>query len=455
MMSRRQSTTGSISRLPVTRYKTVWRKRCVPFRQTCAAYVLFLLLLTPVTVTLVTGCGRFRPGAANQYVYVVSKGTFLRDRVAAVSNRVADVTNGERLQMLKHERRFLQVKTASGKIGWLQEGAVIDQGEFDKFSSLDQQHAKDAVVATGILRDSLFLHLTPGRKTEHLYLLPENDKLKLLLRASVAKPVPPQGLPQPAKKHVQGGKAGVPKSPQTQRPAGAASPAGDKDAAEVPSVPMEDWWLVRDQSGRVGWLLARQVDIDVPDAVAQYSEGKKMVGAYVLTKVYDEESAAPDKQVAEYVTVVNDFKDGLPYDWSQVRVFIWNSRKHRYETAFRLRDLVGYLPVVVGTVHVNRDAMGKASTQPTFTIRTSPDGLATVDPATGGFKPTHVDVTTYRLEGGIVRKVDPTQPPGSTSGDIVARAPASPYSEKREQRKAAAAAAGHPIHSAPGRHPHP
>ncbi len=399
------------------------------------------VLLVPVffLAALLTGCGRLRPGGAKQYVYVVSKGTFLRDRVAAVSNRVADVTNGERLQMLRRDRRFLQVKTDSGKIGWLEEHGVIDQAEFDKFQALDQQHAHDPVVATAILRDGLFLHLSAGRETEHLYLLPENDKLQLLLRTSVAKPQAPGGLPSIAKKHSAKSKQGKQESVANRNPPAPGSPAapGASAAAGDQDVPMEDWWLVRDQQGRVGWLLARRVDIDVPDAVAQYSEGKKMVGAYVLNKVYDEEATSPDKQVAQYVTVVNDYKDGLPYDWSQVRIFIWNTKKHRYETAFRLRDLVGYLPVTVASLHVNRDATGKPATEPTFTIRTSPDGQASLDPATGGFKPAHLDVTTYRLEGGIVRKVDPTQPPGSTSGDIVARAPASPYSEKREARKAA------------------
>jgi hypothetical protein len=380
-----------------------------------------------VVVLLSSGCGRFRPGGAAQYVYVVSKGTFLRDRVAAVSNRVADVTNGQRLQMLRRERRFLQVKTDSGKVGWIEEHAVIDQAAFDKFQALDQLHAKDPVVATAVLRDGLFLHISPGREAEHLYLLPENDKLQLLLRASVAKPIPPGGLPAPTRKALTKAKPGEARKEETS-PAPTTAPA---------DLPMEDWWLVRDQKGRVGWLLARRIDIDVPDAVAQYSEGKKIVGAYVLGKVYDEDAGTPDKQVAEYVTVTNDFKDGLPYDWSQVRIFIWNTRKHRYETAFRLRDLEGYLPVTIGTLKVGRDAMGKPSVQPTFTIRTSPDGIASVDPATGGFKPAHLDVTTYRLEGGIVRKVDPTQPPGSTGGDIVARAPASPLSEKKAERRAA------------------
>ncbi|HEY0784535.1 MAG TPA: SH3 domain-containing protein, partial [Acidobacteriaceae bacterium] len=157
------------------------------FLTVCAAGLLFPL----------AGCSRIRGHGSTQYVYVVSRGTFLRDRVAAVSNKVADVHNAERLTLLQRERRFLQVRTSAGKVGWLEEHAVVDQPTYDRFESLKTQHTGDPVVATAILRDELFLHLAAGRKTDHLFLLPENDKLELLVRASVPKPLPPQGLPAP------------------------------------------------------------------------------------------------------------------------------------------------------------------------------------------------------------------------------------------------------------------
>ncbi len=426
----------------------------------------FALLLTGAC--LLPGCGRLHRDGAEGHVYVISRGTYIRDRLAAISNHVADIHNGEKLTVLQHDRRFYQVRTAEGKVGWLEEHAVIDQGEFDKFQALDRDHAQDPVVASAVLRDEIFLHLTPGRKTEHLYLLPANDKLQLLRRASVGKPLPPQALLAPKPPHPRRslwGKEPVkpakpPKREQSGSTIWAAAPPHpdrytapdlDPDAAWM-AEPMEDWWLVRDSSGKVGWVLARGLDVDVPDEVAQYSEGRRIVGAYLLNTVFDngepparhigpqeqeridkraaahaallrrhpkaaeDEPAAPEApapvphQVGQYVTVTTEFKDGLPFDWDQVRVFIWNAKKHRYETAYRLREQQGYLPITIGKEQV--DKMGE---EPTFTIRTTPDGAVTQDEA-GSFHPRSVSVTQYRLEGGIVRRDTPLPPkPGEAN----------------------------------------
>ena len=113
-----------------------------------------------------------------------------------------------------------------------------------------------------------------------------------------------------------------------------------------------------------------------------YSEGQKIVGAYVLTKVYDPESSLPDKLVPEYVSVTNAYKDGLPYDFDQVRVFTWNVKKHRYETAYRQRNLEGYLPV---TISQSKNAQGQPV--PVFSITVATSDAVKVDPLTGAARP--------------------------------------------------------------------
>ncbi len=448
-------------------------------------------LLCLLALLILAGCGRLRHGPP-QFVYVQSKGTFLRDRVAAVSNKVADVHNADRLQVLQHERRFFQVRTEDGKVGWLEEHAVVDQDAYDKFEELKTEHANDPVVATAILRDELFLHLTPGRKTDHLFLLPENDRLQLLMRASVEKPET-QGMPvKPVVRRPRPApRPGKPvKKVQTGSTIWAAAPPHpDPYSApdlEPPDKPLEDWWLIRDQGGHVGWVLARRLDVDVPDQVAQYSEGKKIVGAYKLNTVHDlggpkedaEEKAErkarqaarlaargqvvrrkpgpaaaeppeemlPARDIPQYVTVTQEYKDGLPFDWDQVRVFIWNVKKHRYETAYRLREQQGYLPVIIGAAHF-KDGNGRdMGLEPTFTIRTTPDGIVTQD-AEGAFHAKTVDSTTYRLEGGIVRRADPPPPKPVDAAETVKaslhrRAPLA----RRTVRRAPPVHSGRPRH---------
>ena len=124
-------------------------------------------------------------------MFVTAKQGFLRDRVAAVSNRVAEVGNGDRLKVLDHGRHFLKVETDKGKIGWIEERSVATPETANAFDALTAEHKADAEIAGGVTRDQVYMHLKPGRETDRFYLLPEGEKLKLLKRAIVEKVVTP------------------------------------------------------------------------------------------------------------------------------------------------------------------------------------------------------------------------------------------------------------------------
>ena len=104
------------------------------------------------------------------------------------------------------------------------------------------------------------------------------------------------------------------------------------------------------------------VDVDVPLDVAQYAEGQRIVAFFVLHQVQD-----GDKKVPEYLTAVTEPKDGLPFDFNQIRVFTWNARHHRYETAYRER-VDGVLPITI-----SRETFEKEGELPVFVIRVQDD----------------------------------------------------------------------------------
>jgi SH3-like domain-containing protein len=394
----------------------------LPLFHVCGGFVLaFFPALSLSAVLLFSGCSRIRPEKHNT-VFVSARNMYLHDRVAAVSNRVAEVTNGQSLEVLERGRRFLKVRTAKGEIGWIEEHAVIDGDLYNQFQKLADEHKHDPVVADAVLRDDMYLHLTPGRNTEHFLLLPGNAKVQMLVRATMPK-AGPGGTPaqrsapnSPAPAGNAGAATGRGSAPGREgtgppAPGLARPPKITEKSASLPGQPgaaapvLEDWWLVRDSNGHAGWLLSNRMDVDVPDSVAQYAEGQHIIGAYVLTKITDSEADTPDHRVPEYVMLLSPPKAGLPFDFDQLRVFTWSVKRHRYETAFRIRPIQGYLPVTISTVSE------RSGTVPAFSFRISADNDVAIDTQTGTARPANLRTINYEMVDTVVRRIGPDLAP--------------------------------------------
>lgn len=303
-----------------------------------------------------TACNRMA-NEQHEYAYVVATQVNLRDQVAAVYNKVGVLHNGDRVEVLDHNRRFVKVRTDDKQVGWIEQRYLVGQDVFDGFQKLQRDNAAALPQAHGVTRNDTNLHLTPARDADHLYQLKQGEKVVLIQRAVAAKPeaavVPVrQDLDKKSKK------------------------------SEPPKPTLEDWWLIRDATGHTGWVLGRMIDLEIPLEIAQYAEGQRIVAAFVLNQVKDE-----DKMVPQYLVVLTEPKDGMPFDYNQIRVFTWNVRRHRYETAYRERNLDGVLPVRLG-----EEDFGKEGQLPVFVLRVQGDTNNVVE-------------RKYKLNTPIVRRV--------------------------------------------------
>ena len=355
---------------------------------------------------LLNACGVGGSGKQEDVLYVTAPQAFLRDRVAPVYTKTGTVRNGDRVVVLERGKRWERVRNASGEEGWLQDRYLVGANVFVAFQQMYREHQKAPTQAQGVLRSDFRLHLSPGRDTDRLFLLKEGDKVDLLQRATVAKaassaPPPPQlqsasleekqdasDAAKEDEKEYKGKEKPAPSTRTKPAPQERLTAKGnakhEKMVAAVPSAPMEDWWLVRSSQGHSGWILGRMIDVDVPIEIAQYSEGQRIVAFFPLTSVHDSELR---KDVPYYLVLLTEPKDGMPFDYNQIRVYSWNERKHRYETAYRQRNIFGLLPVSVG-----KETFENLGEQPTFTIRVKDENGSPAE-------------QKYRLEGVIVKRV--------------------------------------------------
>ena len=136
---------------------------------------LFFLVLT---LGLLASCDR-KGSRTLEAAYVSAPQVTLRDRVAAVYNKVGVVKNGERVEVLERSRngRFARVRAAGGE-GWMEQRYLVTQQVFDGFQQLAHEHAATPAAARALARAELNMHLRPLRDAERLYQLEQGEDRK-------------------------------------------------------------------------------------------------------------------------------------------------------------------------------------------------------------------------------------------------------------------------------------
>lgn len=264
--------------------------------------------------------------------------------------------HGDRLEIIGQRRRWYKVRTAKGTEGWTDDRELLDTAQMKRLLSLSRGAADLPSQGTAQTFGTVNVHTEPNRLSASFIQLKEGDKFDVIGHRVVVKgPLPKRQLvaprPKPEKKSKsKKDKASILPPPPPPTP---PSPPPDwvklsKERAMTPeeSLPQaarDDWTLIRTQAGQSGWVLTGRVYMAIPDEVAQYAEGHRISSYFSIGTVSDQ---GEQKNIWLWTTAETLGED---HDFDGFRVFTWNTRRHRYETAYIQRRERGFLPVLART----------------------------------------------------------------------------------------------------------
>ena len=251
--------------------------------------------------------------------YAANREVTLWSTTAQVRSAVATVNFGDPLGVVSRYGDQVQVRTASGIVGWASERDLLSAEFWQKAKDLDATTATLPVEAHGHTRVLSNLHLEPGRDAPRIRQLNKDVPLDLFERRV-------ENVPPPTSKP---GAQEVSAEPHATR----ANQKRKIGGSFAPTSP--------DQTSMAGWLLGRFIDLDVPAPLPDYasSAGMRIVAWFELNRVSD----AAGEAKPQYLVVGDRGSEGQACDFTLMRVFTWGNQRQRYETAFvesdRLREI--------------------------------------------------------------------------------------------------------------------
>jgi hypothetical protein len=301
--------------------------------------------------------------------YVGDRGVILWNTLAEVRESVGEMHYGDRVEVLRVEGTAVQVRTASGIVGWMRDSRqLMDTDLWGKIATLLMRTRTLPIQARGRTKTVSNVRVAPGRDGKRIFQFGRDTKVLILERAV----------------------ADAPQGPEEN------SPSGKSDSSDAQGTKQEDWLLVMralnstpnevglpspgnapaetnratsdavsggpdatlvspaivDATGPVaGWVLARFIELDLPDPVKDYASSADLhvVAWFELNRVPDGSGG----EAPQYLVAGSRGAEGGPCDFTMLRVYTWGTARKRYETAYVESDLCGKLPI-----HISGSAKG-------------------------------------------------------------------------------------------------
>jgi hypothetical protein len=248
---------------------------------------------------LLTGCAP-KPEPVLDEATVTARNASLRTKNSSTSHTIRVLDTGEKVDVLERQENWYRVKYGPDVEGWMEESTIVTNEMKGRIQKLAADSKNLEAQNTAVLKQDANMRLEPGRSTAIIRRLESGTKVEVLDR--VTKPRP-----------------------------------GSETAHDM-------WLKVRPAPTEVGWVLSGAVEFDIPMDISPYSEEYVYAAVKPINKVQDPIAG----EISWFIVGERKPSSDPNFDFVGIRVFTWNMKKHRYETAFRTKGMRGVYPLQVG-----------------------------------------------------------------------------------------------------------
>ena len=300
--------------------------------------------------------------------YVGDRDVILWNTLAQVRESVGQVHYGDRVEVIRVEGPSVQVRTASGTMGWIRDSRqLMDSDLWGKSAALFEKARTLPVQALGRTKTVSNLHVEPGRDGKRIFQFGRGTGVLILARAVADAPQGPEENTQEGKAVSAGDQEKSKQEdwllvlraidsppvkadgavPPVDAPAVVKASTGDS-VSGGPVLAQSIPGAVGEAAGPIaGWVLARFVELDLPDPVKDYASSADLhvVAWFELNRVPNGSGG----EVPQYLVAGSHGGEGGVCDFTMLRVYTWSTARKRYETAYVESDLCGRLPIRIAS----------------------------------------------------------------------------------------------------------
>jgi hypothetical protein len=363
-----------------------------------------ILILTPVLTLL--GCNTLARQSSSGVV--VARRAQIRSSTAVVAADLLQVNRGDQVQILDStdvpdpndntkKERWLRVRGSDEEAteGWIESRNVMPEDVLDASKKLGKEDEGIPAQATGQLRASSNLRLSPDRSgNENIMMrLDSGSSFDIVGWKRIPKPKSSEAIESDV----------APKAGSAQQ--GSAKSGRQNEENNEPEETNELWYKVRlpaaSSPAPAGWIYGKQVELSVPSDIIFYRTGREFVAWQRLDGEVKNPTSTSDKDVAKEVKpgswlILEKSSSNQPHtldepDFDRIYVLGYDKRNQEHYTAYRSPDLKGFLPAKVEGQGENK----------TFTLRLQDEGSATKD----------VQYSLYKDARGVLKVTPPNVVP--------------------------------------------